>query len=45
MIGHDNIIISPYGLVVFTIIPKNVLINGICDYVLHDYMIFSTVKI
>ncbi len=28
---------SPYGLVVFTISCKNgVVINAICDYVLHD---------
>jgi hypothetical protein len=39
-------IASPYGSMVFTTSHKNgVVINAICDYVLHDYMTSSMAKI
>jgi hypothetical protein len=38
MIGHDYMITSPYIHILFTTSHKDdIVVNFICDYVLHDY--------
>jgi hypothetical protein len=46
MIGHDYMIASPYGPMVLPLVAKNgVVVNAICDYVLHDCKIILATNI
>jgi hypothetical protein len=47
MISHDYMTTSPYGPVVFTTrtIKNSIIVNVICNYVLHDCKTSSMAKI